>query len=60
MHQVTEKVPFCLQTAEIKNENADSEVYKKPNVKQFTPQDTGKLPRSKYDDLLEVQFLHLT
>ena len=44
----------------IKNENVDIEVYKKPNVKKFTPQDTGKLPRSKYDDLLEVQYLQLT
>ena len=24
---------------------------------KFTPQDTGKLPRSNYDDLLDVQYL---
>ena len=54
------KVQFCLQTAEIKNENVDCEVYKKPNDKKFTPQDTEKLPRSNYDDLLEAQYLHLT
>ena len=54
------KVQFCLQTAEIKNENVDCEVYKKPNVKTFTPQDTGKLLRSKHDDLLEVQYVLLT
>ena len=51
---------FRLQTAEIKNENVDCEVYKKPNDKKFTPQDTEKLPRSNYDDLLEAQYLHLT
>ena len=50
---------FCLQTAKIKNENVDCEVYKKPNGKNFTTQDTGKL-RSNHDDLLEVQYLHLT
>ena len=49
------KVKFCLQTAEIKNENVDCEVYKKPNVKTFTSQDTAKLPRSNHNDLLEVQ-----
>ena len=54
------KEQFCLQTAEIKNENVDCEVYKKPNVKKFTPQDTGKLICSNHDDLLEVQYLHLT
>ena len=48
------KVQFCLQTAEIKNENVDCEVFKKPNVKKFTPQDTGKLPRSNHYHLLEV------
>ena len=37
-----------------KEENVDCEVYMKPNAKKFTPQDTGKLPRSNYDDLLEV------
>ena len=48
---------FCLQTAEIKNdENVDCEVYEKPNVKKFTPQDMGKLLRSNHDDLLEVQY----
>ena len=46
--------------AEIKNENVDCEVYKKPDVMKFTPQDTGKLPRSNHDDLLDVQYLHLT
>ena len=51
---------FCLQKAEIKNENVDREVYKKPNVKKYTPQDTGKLLRSNHDDLLEVQYVHLT
>ena len=61
MHQVTvfqsfvKKVQCYLQTAEIKNENVDYEVYKKPSVKQFTPQDTGKRLRSNHDDLLEVQ-----
>ena len=38
---------FCLQKAEIKNENVDSEVYKKPDVTKCTPQDTGEFPRSK-------------
>ena len=33
---------------------------KKPNVKKFTPQDTGKLLRSNHDDLLEVEYVHLT
>ena len=42
------------------NEKADCEVYKKPNVRKFTPQDTGTLPRSIYDDLLEMQYLYLT
>ena len=54
------KVKFCLQTGEIKNENVDCEVYKKPNDKKFTQQDTEELPRSNHDDLLEVQYLHLT
>ena len=54
------KVQFYLQTAEIKNESVDCEVYKKPNDKQFTPQDMGKLYRSNHDDLLEMQNLHLT
>ena len=36
------KVQFCLQKFEIKNENVDCEVFKKPNVMKFTPQDTGK------------------
>ena len=53
------KVKFVLQKAEIKNENVDCEVYKKPDVIQFTPQDTGKLPRSIHADLLDVQYLHL-
>ena len=44
---------FCLQKAEIKNENVDCEVYKKPDVMKFTPQDN-------YDDLLDVQYLNLT
>ena len=67
MHQVTalscrfwRKGNFFLQTAEMKNENVDCEVYKKPNDKKFTPQDTEQLPRSNHDDLLEVQYLHLT
>ena len=47
------------QKAEIKNENVDCEVYKKPGVK-FTPQDTEKLSRSNHYDLLDVQYLHLT
>ena len=51
---------FCLQKAEIKNENVDCEVYKKPNVMKFTPRDTGKLPLSNHDDLLHVQYLYLT
>ena len=54
------KEKFSLQTAKIKNENVDCEVYKKPNVKTFTPQDTEKLLRSNHDDLLEVQYVHLT
>ena len=54
------KVQFCLQRAEIKNENVDCEVYKKPDVMKFTPQDTGKLPRSNHYDLLDMQYLHLT
>ena len=41
-------------------ENVDCEVYKKPNDKKFTPQDTEQLPRSNHDDLLEVQYLHLS
>ena len=45
---------------EIKNENVGCKVYKKPNVKKFKPQDTGKRPRSNHDDLLDVQYLHLT
>ena len=52
-----EKVQFRLQTAEIKNENVDSGMYRKSNVMKFTPQDTGKPPRSYHDDLLEVQYL---
>ena len=51
---------FCLQKAEIKNENIDCEVYEKPDVMTFTPQATGKLPRSNHDDLLDVQYLNLT
>ena len=43
-----------------KNENVDCEVYKKPDVMTFTPQDTKKLPRPNRDDLLDVQYLHLT
>ena len=54
------KGQFFLQTAEMKNENVDCEVYKKPNVKKFTPQDTGKFLRSNHDDQLEVQYAHLT
>ena len=54
------EVQFCLPTAEIKNENVDCEVYKKPDVMKFTPQATEKLPRSNHDDLLEVQYVHLT
>ena len=38
----------------------DCDVYKKPDVMKFTPQDTGKLPRSNHDDLLEAQYVHLT
>ena len=67
MHQVIafflsflKKVQFCLQRAEIKNENVDCEVYKKPDDITFTPQDTGKLPRSNHEDLSDVQYLHLT
>ena len=48
-----------LQAAEIKNENVDCEVYKTPNVKKLTPQDTGKLLLSNHDDLLEVQYLYV-
>ena len=54
------KVQFCLQTAEIKIENVDREVYKKPNVKKYTPQDTGKFLRFTHNDLLAVQHLYLT
>ena len=43
-----------------KEENVDCEVNKKPDVMQFTPQDTGKLLRSNRDDLLDVQYLYLT
>ena len=66
MHQVTillsilKKVQFCLQKAKIKNENVDCEVYKKPDVMKFMPEDTEKLPRSNHDDLSDVQYLHLT
>ena len=49
-----------MQKAEIEKENVDCEVYKKTNVVKFTPQDTGKLPRSNHDDLLGVQYLRLT
>ena len=49
-----------MQEAEIKNENVDCEVCKKSDVMKFTPQDTGKLPRSNRDDLWGVQYLHLT
>ena len=48
---------FCLQNAEIKIENVACEVYKKPI---YTQQDTEKLPCSNHDDLLDVQYLHLT
>ena len=41
-----------VSTAEMKNENVDCEVYKKPSVKTFTSQDTGKLLRSNHNDLL--------
>ena len=44
-----------MQKAEIKNENVDCEVYKKPDVMKCTPRDTGKLPRSNHYDLLDVQ-----
>ena len=44
----------------MKNENVDFEVYKKPDVMKFVTQDTKKLPRSNHDDLLDVQYLHLT
>ena len=54
------KCSFAWKKAEIKNENVDCEVYKKPDVMKFTPQDTGKLPRSNHDDVLDVQYLHLT
>ena len=57
---ILKKLQFCLQKAEIKNENVDCEVYKKPDVMKFTPQDTGKLPRSNRYDLLDVQCLQLT
>ena len=57
---ILKKVQFCLQKAEIKNENVDCEVYKKPDVMKFIPQDTEKLPRSYHDDLLDVPYLHLT
>ena len=49
-----------MQEAEIKNENVYCEVYKKIDVMKFTPQDTEKLPRSNHDDLLDVQYQHLT
>ena len=54
------KVEFCLQMIEIKNENVDCEVYKKPDVIQFVSQATEKLPRSNNNDLLDVQYLHST
>ena len=37
-----------------------TEVYKKPDVMKFIPQDTEKLPRSYHDDQLDVQYEHLT
>ena len=57
---ILRKVQSSLQKAEIKNENVDCEVYKKPDVMKFIPQDTENLPRSNHDDLLNVQYLHLT
>ena len=61
IHQVTTfSWQFFLPKAEIKNENVDCEVYKKPDDITFTPQDTGKLPRSNHEDLSDVQYLHLT
>ena len=51
---------LSLQKFKIKNENTDCEVFKISKVKQFTPQDTGKLLRSNNDALLKVQYLHLT
>ena len=45
------KVQFCLQKAEIKNENVDCEVYKKSDVIKFAQQDIGKLARSNHDNL---------
>ena len=60
LQSILKKVQFCLQKAEIKHENVDCEVYKKPDVMKFTPQDTENLPRSNDDDLLDVQYLHLT
>ena len=57
---ILKKVQFCMRKAEIKNENVDCEVYKKPDIMKITPKDTGKLPLSNYDDLLDVQYLHLT
>ena len=49
-----------MQRAKIKNENVDCEVYKKPEVMKFMPEDTEKLPHSNHDDLSDVQYLHLT
>ena len=35
---------FCLQKAEIKNENVDCEVYQKPDVMKFIPQESFPVP----------------
>ena len=60
LQSILKKVQFCLQKAEIKNENVDCEAYKKQDVMKFTPQDTGKFPCSIHYDLLDVQYRHLT
>ena len=67
MHQVVafscrflRKCNFACKGSKSRNENVDCEVYKKPNIVKFTPQDTGKLLRSNRDDLLDVQYLYLT
>ena len=40
----------------MKNSCVDCELFKTPNVMEFTPQDTGKFPRSNHDNLLKVQY----
>ena len=54
------KCNFACEGPKSKNENVACEVYEKPDVMKFIPQDTEKLPPFNHDDLLDVQYLHLT